>query len=275
MTDKAEWQGGVGRTWADEWRRTDRSFAALTRSLLASIAALPGRDIVDIGCGAGEVSLALAQARPDSRVLGIDISADLVAAATIRAAGRPNCAFALADAATWQPDRGAPDLYVSRHGVMFFADPVAAFAHLARVAQANARLCFSCFRGADENPWASGATQLLPNVEPGDPSAPGPFAFADPDRVRGILSRAGWDEIAFEPVDFRYVAGAGDDPVADALAYFSRIGPAARAMRTLPEAQRIGFRERLERFVAAHRVGDEVLFDAAAWIVTAHQAPSE
>ena len=273
MTDKAEWQGGVGRTWADEWRRTDRSFAALTARLLAAIAALPGRDIVDIGCGAGEVSLALAQGRAAARVLGIDISADLVAAATIRAAGRPNCAFALADAAEWEPDRGAPDLYVSRHGVMFFADPVAAFAHLASVAQADARLCFSCFRGAGENPWASGAARLLPGAEPGDPAAPGPFAFADPGRVRGILTRAGWGEIAFEPVDFRYVAGAGDDPVGDALAYFSRIGPAARAMRALPEVHRAGFLERLERFVADHRVGDEVVFDAAAWIVTAQEAP--
>src|SRR5688500_10992980 len=113
MTEKAEWEGGVGRSWADEWRRTDRSFAELTPRLLEAIAALPGQDVVDIGCGAGELSLAIAEARPQARVLGIDVSADLVATATIRAQGRRNCAFALADAAEWEPDRGAPDLYVS------------------------------------------------------------------------------------------------------------------------------------------------------------------
>ena len=274
MTDKAEWEGGVGRSWADEWRRTDRSFAELTPRLLEAIAALPGRDVVDIGCGAGELSLAVAEARPQARVLGIDVSADLVATATIRARDRRNCAFALAYAATWLPDRGAPDLYISRHGVMFFADPVAAFAHLAEVAQAGAGLCFSCFRSPRENQWASGIAGLLP---PGsgplpDPQAPGPFAFADAERVRDILERAGWRDVAFAAHDVRYLAGVGDDPVGEALALFARIGPAARAMRELPESERAAFQSRLREFVKEHRRGDTVAFAAATWIVTATTA---
>ena len=273
MTDKAEWEGRIGRSWASEWERTDRSFADLTPRLLAAIAGLAGEDVVDIGCGAGEVSLAIAAARPAARVLGIDISADLVAAATIRARGRANCAFALADAAAWEPDRGAPDLYVSRHGVMFFDDPVAAFAHLATVAQARTRLCFSCFRAPAENPWASGIARLLPaGGPPPDPHAPGPFAFADAARVRGILDRAGWRDVAFAAHDVRYLAGRGADPVADALDFFGHIGPAARAMRDLPETERPAFQARLRDFVAAHRRGDEVAFDAAIWIVTAAKA---
>ena len=274
MTDKAEWQGGVGRSWADEWRRTDRSFAELTPRLLEAIAALPGRDVVDIGCGAGELSLAIADGRPGAHVLGIDVSADLVATATIRAQGRRNCAFALADAAAWQPDRGAPDLYVSRHGVMFFADPVAAFAHLAKVAQARASLCFSCFRSPRENEWAKGIAALLPpgGGAPPDPHAPGPFAFADADRVRGILGRAGWRDVAFAPHDIRYLAGVGGDPVGEALALFARIGPAARAMRELPEIERPAFQARLRGFVEEHRRGDTVAFAAATWIVTATKA---
>ena len=274
MTDTLEWEGGVGRTWAAEWQRTDRSFAALTARLLAAIAAIPGRDLVDIGCGAGELGLALAEARPEARVLGLDVSAELVAAATMRARGRANCAFALADAARWTPDRGAPDLYVSRHGVMFFADPTAAFAHLADVAAPAARLCFSCFRSPAENPWASGIARLMPGQgEPADLNAPGPFAFADPERVRAILGDAGWRDPRFEPVDFRYLAGAGADPVADALDYFSRIGPAARAMRALDEPERSAFAGRLERWVAEHEADGEVAFPAAAWIVTAAKAP--
>lgn len=273
MTEQREWEGGVGRTWADEWRRTDRSFADLTKHLLAAIAALPGEDVIDIGCGAGELALAIAAARPRARVLGIDVSAELVATATVRGAGRRNCAFALADAAQWSPDRGAPDLYVSRHGVMFFADPVAAFDHLARVAQAPARLCFSCFRAADENPWASGIAALVPGGLPAaDPAAPGPFAFADPERVRTILEAAGWADATFAPADVTYVAGAGDDPVGDALGYFSRIGPAARAMRELPAADQRGFRDRLRALLADHCRDGAVTFPAAAWIVTAARA---
>jgi SAM-dependent methyltransferase len=274
MTGRNEWESGVGRNWAAEWERTDRSFAALTPRLLSAVAALPGSAIVDIGCGAGEVSLALADARPDARVLGIDISADLVATATIRARGRRNCVFALADAATWEPDRGAPDLYVSRHGVMFFDDPVAAFAHLAQVAADGAGLCFSCFRSARENPWASAMAELVGGggLASGDPHAPGPFAFADRDYVTGLLGSAGWRDIRFDACDYRYLAGSGRDPVGDALAFVMRIGPAARALREMPEDQRAPVIARIERFLAERCAHGEVAFPAAAWIVTATKA---
>src|SRR5687767_10717970 len=260
MTSTGEWEGGVGRSWASEWERTDRSFAALTPHLLRAIAALPGKDIVDIGCGAGEVALAVADARSQARVLGIDISADLVATATIRAAGRANCAFALADAASWEPDRGAPDLYVSRHGVMFFGDPPSAFAHLAHVAADTASLCFSCFRSPRENPWASAMGELIGGggAALADPHAPGPFAFANRDYVADLLAAAGWKGIGFEPCDFRYLAGSGRDPVGDALSFFQRVGPAARALRELPEAARPPMVARIERFLAERCAHGEV-----------------
>jgi SAM-dependent methyltransferase len=272
VTGSIEWEGGVGRTWAAEWQRTDRSFAPLTARLLEAIAPLPGSSIVDIGCGAGELSLALAAARPHAEVLGLDISPDLVEVASRRAEPQNNCRFVLGDAASWKPAGAAPDLYVSRHGVMFFADPVAAFAHLAAVAGAGAALCFSCFRSPAENPWASGIAKLLPATPPGDPFAPGPFAFADPDRVRSILASSGWGEPELEAVDFRYVAGRSPDAVAEACDFFSRIGPAARAMREMPGAEREAFRERLRGFVAERSADGEVAFPAAAWIVTARRA---
>lgn len=150
MTEKLEWEGRVGRSWAGEWRRTDRSFAALTRRLVAAAAAEPFARALDIGCGAGEVSLALAERRPDGQVVGVDVSEDLLAVARERAEGRARApgsvAFECADAAGWSRPGFAPDLLVSRHGVMFFADPVAAFAHLAAIAAPGARLAFTCFR---------------------------------------------------------------------------------------------------------------------------------
>lgn len=269
MTDKAQWQGGVGRNWADEWQRTDITFSELTPRLLAAIAAEPGCRIVDIGCGAGEVALAVALARPDACVTGVDVSPDLVEAAQARASGMSGVSFVLANAAEWISPDGAPDLYISRHGVMFFDDPPTAFAHLAASASPGARFVFSCFRSASENTWASAIARLLPPaLQPeARPFAPGPFAFADPDHIRRCM--AGWRDIAFVPVDFSYIAGTGPNAVAEAMALFHRIGPAASAMRTLPEADRADFKNRLRELVEARFDGEKVAFPAAAWLVTA------
>jgi SAM-dependent methyltransferase len=269
MTSASDWQGGVGRNWAAEWERTDRTFAALTPDLLRAIAAEPGAKVVDIGCGAGEIALAVARARPAARVIGVDISADLVEAAKARADDLPNLSFTVADAGNWIAPGGAPDLYVSRHGVMFFEDPPAAFAHLARSAAPGARLVFSCFRSVQDNTWATEIRRLLPPAKPApaDPFAPGPFAFADPDHVRQCLK--GWRDVTFTKLDFAYVAGTGTNPVADALSFLSRIGPAAAAIRTLTDGARAAFERGLLELVQSRHVGGRVCFPAAAWLVTA------
>lgn len=269
MTGAQEWQGRVGQNWAAEWERTDRSFAALTPHLLAKIANEPGERIVDIGCGAGELSLALAKERPAAKINGIDISEDLIAAARVRAVDTPSLTFEVADAASRASAAGPTDLFVSRHGVMFFENPPAAFAHLARTAAPGARLVFSCFRAARDNLWASEIARLLPPSKPAAPAPfpPGPFAFADPDHVRTCLS--GWRDVQFEPLDFAYVVGSGQNPIADALSFFGRIGPAASAIRTLPDTARAAFERGLLDLVRSRHVGGRVCFPAAAWLVTA------
>lgn len=272
MTDKMEWQGQVGASWARQWERTDRSFAPLTELLVTRILECgDARRIADIGCGAGELSISIADARPDANVLGLDISEDLIAAASERAEGRSNLNFAVADASNWRDATFTPDLYISRHGVMFFDDPVAAFANLAASAADRAQMVFSCFRAPAENGWATKIAALVPSAPSGDPHAPGPFAFADPDRVKGILTAAGWSDISLEPVDFDYVAGSGEDPVADALDFFGHIGPAARAIRMLEGDARIAFLSGLRKLAEAHLHDGAVRFAAAAWIVTAKQ----
>jgi SAM-dependent methyltransferase len=272
MTGAAEWQGRVGRAWSDEWRRTDRSFAGLTPHLLRAIAACPGAQVLDLGCGAGEISLAVARARDGARVTGIDISADLIAAASQRAAelGVGRVRFRHADAADFADGAAPFDLLVSRHGVMFFADPPATFTHLAAIAAPGASLVFSCFRARELNPWANLFDPLLPASAAAEasPFPPGPFAFADPDHVRTCLT--GWREPTFTPVDFRYVAGSGDDPVDDALAFFQRIGPAAPRLAALSGADRDDLLRRMAALLADHCHDGVVAFPAAAWIVTAH-----
>ena len=268
MMDASEWKGPVGQSWAKLHALTDRSFSGLTQQLLDRISAFAGNSVLDIGCGAGELSLAIARARPQARVVGLDISDDLVAAARLRGEQHSNAEFALGDAARWNREGFVPDLLVSRHGVMFFDDPFGAFAHLHDLAAPGAHLVFSCFRSPRENPWAADIARMI-DQPAGDPLAPGPFAFADPQRIEAVLAAGGWQDVDIAPVDFAYIAGHGADPVADARAFFARIGPAARALRLLEGEARAAFEAKLEPWLAQHRSGDLVVFAAAAWIVTA------
>src|SRR5436190_19706911 len=124
MLAATEWQGKTGEAWAEEWRRTDRTLAPLNDALVARALPVAGRRILDIGCGAGATSFALADALPQAEVTGLDLSAALVAAAQGRIGDRPNVRFVEGDASRCTPDGGAFDLLVSRHGVMFFEDAV-------------------------------------------------------------------------------------------------------------------------------------------------------
>lgn len=274
MVDKSEWQGKSGETWAAEWRRTDRSFTRLTERLLQRTREFTFRKVLDVGCGAGELSLAIARGRRDVTVTGVDVSPKLIEAATERGSHLGNVRFILADAAEWASDHAtAPDFLVSRHGVMFFDDPPAAFANLAKQALTDAGLMFSCFRDVSENPFFTEVGKLLPEAPPPtDPAAPGPFAFADKDRVTSILSAGGWTDIAFEAVDFPMIAGAGEDAVEDAFAYFCRIGPAASASAELEGEEKDQFLSRVRSLCERHDHDGIVALPAAAWIVTAKKA---
>ena len=113
--DKSEWEGPSGDSWAAQWKRTDRSFAVLTDRLLSRLRGQSFGQVLDVGCGAGELSLAIARGRPDARVIGVDVSSALVATARERARNLPNVAFDLADAAEWQAEMKLHDeLFVRR-----------------------------------------------------------------------------------------------------------------------------------------------------------------
>lgn len=274
MTDSADWIGRVGKSWASEWQRTDRSFAHLTERLLAVAQATGFAHALDIGCGAGELTLRLAADNPQARATGVDISEDLIAISRERGAALRNASFELADAAGWTAPVGLPpDLLVSRHGVMFFDDPVAAFTHIAGQAAPGARLAFSCFRAVGENGWVRELVAALPPgaATASDPDAPGPFAFARRERVEAILAAAGWGEPAFEPLDYPMVGGQGEGAVDDAVSYFLRIGPAARAVSLLDGEEKAQTIARLRTAIARHLDNGVVALPAAAWIVTARK----
>ncbi|WP_346783459.1 methyltransferase domain-containing protein [Aurantiacibacter flavus] len=271
--DKTDWQGSQGASWADNWRRTDRSFGILTDRLLTRLRSLEFREVLDIGCGAGELSLAVARNRPAVQVCGLDISPHLVEAAQARGERFGNVTFVCHDASTWRPeDAFAPDQLISRHGVMFFGDPTAAFANLAAVAAPSAKLLFSCFRAPSLNPFMTEVARLLPQPAQSDPRAPGPFAFADASYVEQILSAAGWTDITFAPVEFPMIVGTGEDPVADARDYFCTIGPAARALGELDQDERQTFLTKLDALSERNCREGIVSLPAAAWLVSAQRS---
>lgn len=281
MTDASEWKGRVGDVWAEEWRRTDRALGPLNDALVAAIAARAGARpaILDIGCGAGTTSLALAERIAGADITGIDLSQSLIAVARARAKGRPGLRFEVADAARWSPAAARFDAIVSRHGVMFFDDPAAAFGHIRTLAAPDAHLVFSCFRDRAGNRWASALDPLFERFAPGlpaaTPSAPGPFAFADPARVAHILASAGFAAPQIAPFDFDFVAGGGADPVADSVAFFRRIGPFAALLKTLDEPAARAAIDQVGVIAASHLDGGRVIFRAAAWIVSTRPEPGK
>lgn len=269
MTNAADWAGRVGDVWAAEWRRTDRAFSGLAPHLDAAIlaAAPPGPfTALDIGCGAGTTAMTLARARPDATVVGADLSDDLLAVARQRGAELPNLHFIHGDAGE-TAGQVRPDLLLSRHGVMFFPDPHVAFTALRKATSADARLVFSCFAAIEDNPWAT----LVTDAPSRSTSyVPGPFAFADQAVGRAFLIAAGWRDPSPRHIDFRYRAGAGTDPVSDAMDLFTRIGPAASLLRDTAPADRPSIEARLRDRLTAQRSGDTVDFPAAAWLWSAH-----
>nr|WP_246616696.1 class I SAM-dependent methyltransferase [Sphingomonas yunnanensis] len=230
----------------------------------------------DVGCGAGSTGLALAAACPGLKVTGLDLAEPLVAVARERAAGRGlddhaggdrRVVFLVGDAAVVLPTLAPLDLIVSRHGVMFFDDPVASFAAMARAARPGAPLVFSCFRSREENDWANAldaAVGTSPDVN--GVYTPGPFGLADRAHTRDILFAAGWRDACVTPHDVKYVVGAGDDPIADALAFFRRIGPAAAALAAAEPDERAAIERRIVAALAPRIRDGAVAFTAAIWI---------
>ena len=273
MTSGLDWSGRVGDVWAEQWRRTERSFTHLTAHLDAAIAAVAPRRgrALDIGCGVGSTGLALRAARPELDVVGVDLSPEMLALAGTRAVdveGRGGALrFVCGDAVSVAASEGPFDLFVSRHGVMFFPDPVAAFTGLRAAASPGAAMVFSCFDERARNGFATLADEAVGHSPaPAAGYEPGPFAFADSHRVGAWLEQAGWALEVAARVDFEYVVGQGAAPIEDAVDFLSRIGPAARAMATAAPDERARIAAALHEGLSHHRTGDQVALPASAWI---------
>jgi ubiquinone/menaquinone biosynthesis C-methylase UbiE len=269
----AYWNGPGGQHWVDRQRMQDIVLAPISEILIERANAKAGERIVDVGCGCGATSVALAQkVGPTGHVLGIDISAAMLARAQQIAPAGLSARFVLADATVYPFEPASFDLLVSRFGVMFFAEPALSFTNLHRALRPSGRLAFACWREPRENPFFMVPLQAVykhaPKLPQLGPEDPGPFSFASAQRVHRILSEAGFQEVAMEPCNLSLDIAVGRG-LETAVQSTLEIGPAARALAdqspAVISAATDSIREALEPFVR----DQAVLLPASIWIVTA------
>jgi len=262
---KRLWNGPGGRAWVASQQLLDQLFDPLLAPLLDGIRS--GERVLDIGCGTGASSLAAA--RLGAVCLGIDLSSPMLELARQRARAEGSTArFVCADAQSHDFQPAAFDRLISRFGVMFFADPVAAFANLRMAARDGARMRLLVWRQAAENPFMTTAERTaapwLPDLPVRRPGEPGQFAFADAGRVRGLLQEAGWEAVTFTALD---VPLSMPEPAL--LPYLSRLGLVGMALQELQEGPRAALLARLRQAFEPFVKGDRVEFVAACWQIDA------
>ena len=265
-----DWAGTLGLEWADKTDPFDRLLGPLGAAAIAGLRPVAGEQVLDVGCGAGATSLALAEM--GAVVTGVDISEHLLDVARARdTEGR--CTFVEGDAATIEFARRFDALF-SRCGMMFFPEPVAAFRHLRLAMRREGRLSVIAFRPAAENGWITRPLEILSPLLGDAASAlpesgkPGPFAWGEPDHFHGILENAGWRDVTHQPVDADVVAGDGAMPVEAALSFCETIS-LARRLRMLTEEDRRAALEALREGLT-HEISDgTVRFGTAGWLIQA------
>jgi len=277
-----DWNGQSGERWVANQARLDHMLAVFGDAAIQAAAPTEGEQVLDVGCGAGASSLALAaRVGPRGHVLGVDISTPLIERAMALAPSGAPVTFQLADAGSVALPQAAFDLLYSRFGVMFFEDPVTAFAHMRRALKPAGRLAFVCWRAAAENDWGrlplDAVRDLVPLPASPDPEAPGPFSFADSDRVRRILAAAGFVDIAITPFDHAIPFGQGvtrEAAIDDALEMAFEVGPLSRVLADQSEEIRTRASAAVRAAYATRPGERSVMIDGAAWIVTARNRGS-
>lgn len=264
------WNGPASRAWVDTPDRYDRTLEGFLPVVLEAAALEPGDRVLDVGCGSGALArAAYDRVSPGGAVTGVDISAPLVSLARELS---PGVEVVQADAQVHDLGTGAFDVLVSRFGVMFFDDPVAAFANLRRAMRPDGRMAFVAWQSAPSNAWVMTAIGALiehvPMPELPAPGAPGPFAFADADRVRSLLTDAGWRAVEVEPVETSILVGGPGD-VDSVLAFYEQDPIGQMLMSKADEAQRAAAHASLRQVIEERIASDGLRLGAAVWLVTA------
>jgi SAM-dependent methyltransferase len=267
------WNGASGRHFIEERERHERMRGRLTRRLLAAAQIADGEQVLDIGCGCGDVTIAAARATPGGQVLGADLSRAQVAEARrlAAAAGVANARFEVADAQVHPFPAGRFDLVLSNFGVMFFDNPATAFGNLRAALRPGGRLAFLCWRSRAENPFfTTGFTEAAAALGLGE--QPGPaaaFSLADSGATGALLAAAGFGGIGFARADEPMPIGRDLDDVLE----YERGSPGARGLLAgLSPDQAAALTRQVRDDLAPYASADGVTMPGAAWLVTAHAA---
>jgi SAM-dependent methyltransferase len=263
----AAWNGAAGLSWVEAQRPLDQLMKPLEELLVETVLTRGARSVLDVGCGTGATTLAIARALRGGNCVGVDVSDPMLALARARAEReRVPATFVRGDAQTHAFEPGAFDTIVSRFGIMFFADPVRAFANLRGAVRQGGGLALLAWRSPAENPFMTAAelaaAPFLPDIPPRRVDVPGPFAFADAHRVQGILEASGWVEIDVRPLDVVCKFAKSD-----LAGYVTRIGPLGRILRAADEQTRARITGAVLPAFDPYVHGDEVRFVAACWII--------
>jgi SAM-dependent methyltransferase len=264
------WNGPTGEAWAQEQQLLDQMLKPFEELLLEALQPGSGGAVLDVGCGTGGTTVAAARRLgAGGRLVGVDISAPMLAAARERAEREGAAATFLCSSAQTHPFEPAVfDAVLSRFGVMFFDDPVRAFANLRRAAREGARLRFIAWRSPAENPFMTAAERaaapLLPELPVRRAGAPGQFAFAERQRIEEILGGGGWAEAQIRPLDLVCTF-----PAPALGRYLSRMGPVAAFLQQVDAATRARVAAVVRAAFDPYLHGDEVRFAAACWLVDA------
>jgi len=278
----ADWNGQSGERWVANQARLDAMVEVFGQAAIEAAAPATNERVLDVGCGAGASSRALAaRVGAGGQVLGVDISEPLIDRARTLARQDTPALFQVADASSAELPEGAFDILFSRFGVMFFDDPTAAFAHMRRALRPGGRVAFVCWRGAAENDWVRLPMGALMGIVPPsalpDPEAPGPFSFGDRERVARILTAAGFTDIAIAPFDASVPFGEGetrDAAIDDAVKMTLDVGPLSRALADQSDGIRARASTAVRAAFASLPGERSVMIDGAAWIVTARNPAS-
>ncbi|MCA1832199.1 MAG: class I SAM-dependent methyltransferase [Actinomycetota bacterium] len=268
------WDGSEGANWTDNEDWYNAAVRYLTPALFSSAAIEPAEHVLDIGCGTGETTRMAAREAASGATFGIDLSRGMIERARRRAAeeGLRNIRFERGDAQVYPFEPGRFDVAVSRNGTMFFDDPVNAFANIANALKPGGSVVMLCWRELARNEWvrelraALAAGRDLP--EP-PPHAPSPFALANPERVRAILTAAGFDHVQCDSVEQPIYFGPD---AATAFAGVTKLGIVNGLLADVDDVSRRGALERLRDTLGNHETAEGVLFDSSAWIVRATKA---
>lgn len=263
------WDGPAGDFWTDNADMFDAGVARYLQPFLDAAAIERTARVLDVGCGSGQTTREAARLASAGRVTGVDLSARMLELARRRAErdGLGNVRFVQADAQV--ADLGRYDRVISRTGVMFFGDPVAAFTNLARALRPDGRLALSVWQPFEENEWLAaflGAVAAGRDLAPPPPEGPGPFSLGDPERVRTVLGAAGFDEPEFVEAREPMFYGA-DVATAERMA----LGIVGGLLAELDEPARTQAQAALRASLQAHLGPDGVTYRSAMWIITARR----